>query len=348
MRYLPVFVAVALGFIGIGSYAVASEYKTVTIEVDGSKRQVQTLARTATQVLKQNGITVEAYDKVVPGDTRYLTDHAQIKVYRAHPVVVNKAGEPRLTWESSVKTGETLSIHVDGKTISYRGNESGSPRAIAVAAGIKLDPLDRVTAKGDTIEVVRVNRQLAVSRDPIAAPVEEIKDAELESGKEVVENPGADGEKLTTIYSETFNGQVVHQTEPLVRVLAEPKTKVVKVGTKKPNNGVDPSEMGYTTPSGDAQQIAYEMVKARGWGEGEFTCLVNLWNRESHWNTHAGNPQSGAYGIPQALPASKMASAGADWRDNPRTQITWGLGYITGRYQTPCGAWGHSNRVGWY
>jgi len=99
---------------------------------------------------------------------------------------------------------------------------------------------------------------------------------------------------------------------------------------------------------GSAQAIAHDMVLARGWGEGEFNCLVSLWNKESGWNVSAQNPSSGAYGIPQALPGSKMASAGGDWQTNAATQIEWGLGYISGRYGTPCGAWGHSQSVGWY
>ena len=84
------------------------------------------------------------------------------------------------------------------------------------------------------------------------------------------------------------------------------------------------------------------------WGDDEFACLVALWNKESGWRVGAYNAGSGAYGIPQALPGSKMASAGADWETNPATQITWGLGYISGRYGTPCGAWGHSQAKGWY
>ena len=99
---------------------------------------------------------------------------------------------------------------------------------------------------------------------------------------------------------------------------------------------------------GTAQAIALEMVTARGWGSTEFDCLVALWNRESHWNVYSLNTSSGAYGIPQALPGSKMASVGADWATNPATQITWGLGYITARYGTPCGAWNHSQAKGWY
>lgn len=98
----------------------------------------------------------------------------------------------------------------------------------------------------------------------------------------------------------------------------------------------------------DPRAIARPMVAARGWNDAEFRCLVALWERESHWNPYAENPYSGAYGIPQSLPGSKMASVGPDWRTNPVTQITWGLNYIGGRYGTPCNAWGHSEAVGWY
>ena len=100
-------------------------------------------------------------------------------------------------------------------------------------------------------------------------------------------------------------------------------------------------------PTGSAQSIARSLLSARGWGGDQFSCLVQLWNRESGWNTHAANP-SGAYGIPQALPGSKMSSAGPDWQNNAATQISWGLGYISARYGTPCGAWGHSQSSGWY
>lgn len=97
-----------------------------------------------------------------------------------------------------------------------------------------------------------------------------------------------------------------------------------------------------------AQGIARSMAAANyGWGDDQFSCLVSLWNKESGWRVNAANG-SGAYGIPQALPGSKMASAGADWETNPATQIAWGMGYIAGRYGTPCGAWDHSESVGWY
>jgi len=97
-----------------------------------------------------------------------------------------------------------------------------------------------------------------------------------------------------------------------------------------------------------ARAYAAGAVSARGWGGDEYTCLVSLWNKESGWRADAYNSGSGAYGIPQALPGSKMASAGADWRTNAATQVNWGLGYIAAVYDTPCGAWAHSVSVGWY
>lgn len=109
-----------------------------------------------------------------------------------------------------------------------------------------------------------------------------------------------------------------------------------------------PSRPGAPANPTEAQAIARDMLAQRGWGDDQFGCLVELWNHESGWNVYASNASSGAYGIPQALPGSKMASAGDDWQSNPATQIAWGLGYIADRYGTPCGAWDTFNAQGWY
>jgi hypothetical protein len=90
------------------------------------------------------------------------------------------------------------------------------------------------------------------------------------------------------------------------------------------------------------------MLETYGWNSDQFACLEPLWNSESGWNHLALNRSSGAYGIPQSLPAKKMASAGSDWQTNPQTQIRWGLSYIEKRYKTPCGAWAHFKRTNWY
>jgi hypothetical protein len=90
------------------------------------------------------------------------------------------------------------------------------------------------------------------------------------------------------------------------------------------------------------------MLGGYGWGGSQFGCLVSLWNAESGWNVYATNPSSGAYGIPQSLPGSKMASAGPDWETDAATQIRWGLGYIAANYGSPCRAWDHEEAAGWY
>lgn len=94
-------------------------------------------------------------------------------------------------------------------------------------------------------------------------------------------------------------------------------------------------------------QIAKKYALSR-LGPTQFSCLDKLFTRESHWRWNARNSSSGAYGIPQALPGSKMAKAGSDWRTNPITQVKWGLMYINSRYGSACGAWSHSQRTGWY
>jgi len=103
-----------------------------------------------------------------------------------------------------------------------------------------------------------------------------------------------------------------------------------------------------SAPSGSPQQIASAMLGSYGWGQDQFGCLDSLWSHESGWNPSASNPSSGAYGIPQALPGSKMSSAGSDWATNAATQIRWGLGYIKSLYGSPCGAWSHEQATGYY
>jgi hypothetical protein len=100
---------------------------------------------------------------------------------------------------------------------------------------------------------------------------------------------------------------------------------------------------------GDAENAARKMLPEYNNGTpDDYTCLVELWNRESGWQWNADNPSSGAYGIPQALPASKMASAGPNYQTNAFTQLLWGLGYIKSTYGTTCAAWAHEEEYGWY
>lgn len=108
-------------------------------------------------------------------------------------------------------------------------------------------------------------------------------------------------------------------------------------------------KLGYDPKTTDPRDIAKAMMlKVYEWGADEFTCVDKIWTQESNWQWNAENPTSGAYGIPQSLPASKLATAGDDWKTNPATQIKWGLKYIKDRYGTPCSAWGFKAGHGWY
>ena len=123
------------------------------------------------------------------------------------------------------------------------------------------------------------------------------------------------------------------------------------------NSGSSGSDSGTTpTPSGrlwhatvaQAQAYAAGAAAQRGWTGNDWDCLVKLWNRESRWLWYAENASSGAYGIPQSLPADKMAAFGANYRDDAAVQIDWGLWYIAQAYGSPSKAWQNSEQVGWY
>lgn len=119
-------------------------------------------------------------------------------------------------------------------------------------------------------------------------------------------------------------------------------------GSSSGSGGSATAPAGPIMSPSEARSAARGAIGRYGWGDDQFSCLVSLWNRESGWRADAYNAGSGAYGIPQALPGEKMASAGLDWRTNAATQISWGLSYIGSRYGSPCSAWDHSQRMGWY
>lgn len=109
------------------------------------------------------------------------------------------------------------------------------------------------------------------------------------------------------------------------------------------------ADLGYEPGTTDPREIARQMMaNFYQWGDDQFACYDKIIMRESKWSITADNPHSTAYGIPQALPGSKMAEFGSDWRTNPATQIRWGLDYVQQRYGTPCQAWSFKHSHGWY
>lgn len=137
-------------------------------------------------------------------------------------------------------------------------------------------------------------------------------------------------------------------TGSISRDAVRPSLGAVKQEALKSRPGAVGRHRGAAVVASDPRDIARAMLAQYGWSEYEFACLDSLWIGESDWDTFATNPTSGAYGIPQSLPAEKMAAAGPDWRTNPMTQIEWGLWYIDVSYGTPCSANAFKVANGWY
>jgi hypothetical protein len=214
------------------------------------------------------------------------------------------------------------------------------------------------------VQVQRVESKQVTKKSPVAFDTKTVQDDDrfIDEGK-LVRTDGERGVRTRVILLRTVDGEVVFRKELSDKVTKKPVDRVIVEGTKErpvveetsakveteaASEPSEPSEPSTPVPAGSVKEIGQQMAAARGWTGQEWTCLEMLWERESGWNHQAANPSSGAYGIPQALPGSKMGSAGSDWATNPATQIKWGLGYIADRYGTPCGAWGHSESVGWY
>jgi len=157
---------------------------------------------------------------------------------------------------------------------------------------------------------------------------------------------GVDGIKEVTYKITYRNGEEIEKTVISEEVIKEKVDKVVEVSTLVTSRGS--SERAVTGTKAEYQAYAEQKCYAYGWSTEDFNNLVKLWNKESGWRVTAGNKYSGAYGIPQALPASKMASYGSDYLTNYKTQINWGLNYIKCRYGNPSNAWYHSVKYNWY
>jgi hypothetical protein len=270
----------------------------------------------------------------------------------------------------------TVRVTVDGATTAV--TTAGTTVAEALgSAGVVLGHDDRVTP--GLTESVEPEGEVVVARvtyvdgyDTTAIPFERVerRDDTLTAGVRRVEKAGVPGEQVVHFRARLVDGSEVSREETMRTVVA-PVSEVVRVGTKvvvvqqPPRPAPQPPARrsassssrsgggGGGAPAGPVVQgspraVGAALAAARGWSGEQFTCLDRLWTKESNWNPHAENPSSGAYGIPQALPGSKMGTVAADWRTNPATQITWGLDYIEGRYGTPCAAWSHSQAVNWY
>ncbi|WP_435736889.1 ubiquitin-like domain-containing protein [Cellulosimicrobium sp. PMB13] len=368
---------VVVGLVGVTG-AFATLHKSVTLDVDGTLYDVSAYGRTVGEVLDYQDVGVAPEDLVEPALGSSAPDGGTIVVRTSHDVVVEIDGQEQTIATTARTVGEllaflgpraegavtdvsrsaslgrqpvrvstlkTVHIAVDGVVMPITTAEA-TVRGVLQTAGIVLGeeddtsvPLDAAAVDGMLVLVSRAAATSDTLTEVLPFTTEEVEDPNLPKGHRVVVQSGRVGEAVTTYAVQTLGGAEVARTVLTRTVTTEPRNEVIKIGTMDISVSVDP---------GSARAIGQSLAAQRGWGDDQFVCLDKLWTKESNWRVDADNPSSSAYGIPQALPGSKMATAGDDWRTNPATQITWGLGYIEGRYGTPCSAWSHSVAKGWY
>lgn len=363
--------------------AQAGSGHLITIYDRGEEQVLLSNGDTIADALQQAGVAVDAHDVVEPAATeKMVASEYHVNIYRARPVtvvdgavrekvmtahqtpeqIIQDAGVhlyPEDTTQLSRSTdfigdGAGLRLSIDRATafsFDLYGSTSES-RTQGTTVGdmlkqknITLGENDRVSpdvstaiVAGMNVRLWREGRQTITVEEPVVFTTEQIRDADRDYGYKAVQTPGQNGVRNATYDIEVQNGQEVRRTEIASVVTTEPTKQIEIIGTKLPTP---------TTPT-ENQALGRAMMLEAGFGEDQWPCLYNLWMRESGWRTTAGNVSSGAYGIPQSLPASKMAAYGDDYLTNARPQIAWGLNYIKGRYVTPCGAWESFGIKGWY
>ena len=375
--------AVLAGVVG-GTAAWHSVDKSVQLQVDGSTSTVQTLAGQVGDVLKGAGYTVGPHDLVAPTLDSAVHDGSKIVYERGRLLHLDVNGVHRDIWTTAPTVAQALTdlgystadftsvsrsqrlpltptdlalrtpryvtvIH-DGSSVQVTTTDATVGQLLA-DLGVQVGPKDTVSAPlssalsaGQRIIVGRVVRSTMTSNEVLPFSTKTQISSGLSAGQTRVITPGKDGLARITFAVVTVDGKVVGKTPMSTVVVRAPQPQVVSVGS-----GAAPvtTTSSISVTPGSAQAIARQLAAARGWGDSQFSCLVTLWDHESGWRVNASN-SSGAYGIPQALPGDKMASAGPDWQSNASTQITWGLGYIAGRYGTPCSAWSSWQVNVWY
>lgn len=308
--------------VGPGGTVVVRTSREITVELDGQIITLRTTAGTVGELLAALGPRGDGALATASRTTRLDRDPVRF---------------------STVKK---VNIAVDGSVLEFSTTRS-TVRAVFEQAGIALAegdvtsvPLDAAAVDG---MIVMVSRDASSSRtvtEVVPFKTETVEDPSLPEGYESIRTAGVAGEAEVTYAVKTVGGAVVERSVVKRKIIREPVNEVLVVGTMDVATApVDP---------GSARALGQAMAAERGWGADEFACLDQLWQKESGWRWNADNPSSSAYGIPQALPGSKMATVGDDWLTNPATQIEWGLGYISSRYGTPCNAWAHSVEIGWY
>ncbi|MBP2404868.1 transglycosylase SLT domain-containing protein [Streptomyces syringium] len=211
------------------------------------------------------------------------------------------------------------------------GNEQGSTTGQVEATAADATILAEIPA-GQKLQAQTASLTEQADTQSAAAETAAKKEAEEAARKQAAEDASAKKEAAEEAEKKEAEEKAEKEREKKEEVSSRSATRDASSFEAKGS---------YTTA--EVQAMARQMVPGD-----QFQCFSNIVNNESTWDYTAENPSSGAYGLVQSLPGSKMASAGADWRTNPATQIKWGLGYMNERYGSPCGAWSFWQANQWY
>jgi hypothetical protein len=224
--------------------------------------------------------------------------------------------------------GVGFSAFVATSAVAGLSSPAEQTSAIAVPAPIVEISAPAAASGGD---------ELAAERAAKARANRELSRAQVIAAKQAAKRDKSLGKQSKAIAAEH------------ARIKAEIAAAAKKAAEERAARARALANRGYEPGITDPKEIARQILNNKfGYGSNQFDCFDNIIMRESKWDINATNPSSGAYGIPQALPGSKMASEGSDWRTNPATQIIWGIKYMKDRYGSPCGAWGFKSSHGWY
>lgn len=263
----------------------------------------------------------------------------------------------------------TVKINGESRVVLGEKDEMTTVKDVLDAGDITLDTDDTVSPKltdkvdeSTVITIERAGAELETKETSIAFNTVKKETSSLPKGTEQVETEGEEGVMETTSLVKRAGDKVVSSNVFASYVKKAPVNRVILVGTAEQtvapttndpgsdNSSSTPvsSSLGTTVPASEMQQWAHDYLISNGYSEDDFTAAVFIISHESGWNPSATNKDSGAYGLAQALPGSKMASAGADWQTNYQTQFKWFMSYCNGRYDSIQGAYQFWITYHWY
>jgi hypothetical protein len=216
--------------------------------------------------------------------------------------------------------------------------------ALVVVGGL-ISPAQTNVALAEGAADASVPSPISAIQDAVRGDQGTSRDTDREALAAAATQISASTERRVAAREKQAHAIAVQQAAMKKKAEAVRKKKIAAEKKRKARIAKLGYEPGTTSPKSIAKQI---LKNKYGYGSDQFSCFDNIIMRESMWDINATNASSGAYGIPQALPGSKMATIASDWRTNPATQITWGIEYMKDRYGSPCGAWGFKSSHGWY